>query len=250
MLEAKPSVKILPMIHKLPILDKTAKFKNFIPETTGYNFYLMFFTYIFQFIACLRSVPLFLLLLVLNGCQAPLKNKPVNSGQSVFFSPDRIRTIAVIPLNGTNAKRAKEMTRELTVQILQLNRFEVVDQYKVARLVEDEGLEGIDLSDTLVKNISSKLKADAILLGEITFFQEPESPYPILRKSPLIALSLRIVTSDPTEPKTIWSLNDTFDSKDRQVKQYVSRSERGKLAKDPSFLIHIVSKEIAKTFSF
>ena len=153
-------------------------------------------------------------------------------------------------MNGTNAKRAKEMTRELTVQILQLNRFEVVDQYKVATLVEDEGLEGIDLSDTLVKNISSKLKADAILLGEITFFQEPESPYPILRKSPLIALSLRIVTSDPTEPKTIWSLNDTFDSKDRQVKQYVSRSERGKLAKDPSFLIHIVSKEIAKTFSF
>ena len=124
---------------------------------TSYNFHLMFFTYTFQFTACLRSVLLFLLLLALRGCQSPLKNKPVNSGQSVFFSPDRIRTIAVIPLNGTNTKRAKEMTRELTVQILQLNRFEVVDHYKVATLVEDEGLEGIDLSDTLVKNISNKL---------------------------------------------------------------------------------------------
>ena len=54
MLEAKPSVKILATIPKLSILDNTAKFKNFVPETTGYNFYLMFFTYIFQgkFVVC------------------------------------------------------------------------------------------------------------------------------------------------------------------------------------------------------
>ena len=81
-----------------------------------------------------------------------------------------------MPLNGTNTNRTQELTRELTVQILQLNRFEVVDHYKVATLVEDEGLEGIDLSDTLVKNIARKLQADAILLGEVTNFQEPESP--------------------------------------------------------------------------
>ena len=55
-----------------------------------------------------------------------------------------------MPLNGTNTNRTQELTRELTVQILQLNRFEVVDHYKVATLVEDEGLEGIDISDTLV----------------------------------------------------------------------------------------------------
>lgn len=176
--------------------------------------------------------------------------KQINTGRSVFFSPDRIRTIAIMPLNGTNTNRTQELTRELTVQILQLNRFEVVDHYKVATLVEDEGLEGIDLSDTLVKNIARKLQADAILLGEITNFQEPESPYPLLRKPPFIGLSLRIVSINQTMPMTIWSMNDTFDSRDRQVKQYVKRSERRRLNTDPYFLIQVVAKEIAKTFAF
>lgn len=202
---------------------------------------------------CCTFDPVYLLIFCLvsfSGCGSAPTAKQINTGRSVFFSPDRIRTIAIMPLNGTNTNRTQELTRELTVQILQLNRFEVVDHYKVATLVEDEGLEGIDLSDTLVKNIARKLQADAILLGEVTNFQEPESPYPLLRKPPFIGLSLRIVSINQTMPMTIWSMNDTFDSRDRQVKQYVKRSERRRLNTDPYFLIQVVAKEIAKTFAF
>ena len=102
----------------------------------------------------------------------------------------------------------------------------------------------------MVKNIARKLQADAILLGEVTNFQEPESPYPLLRKPPFIGLSLRIVSINQPMPMTIWSMNDTFDSRDRQVKQYVKRSERRRLNTDPHFLIQVVAKEIAKTFAF
>ena len=202
---------------------------------------------------CCTFDPVYLLIFCLvsfSGCGSAPTAKQINTGRSVFFSPDRIRTIAIMPLNGTNTNRTQELTRELTVQILQLNRFEVVDHYKVATLVEDEGLEGIDLSDTLVKNIARKLQADAILLGEVTNFQELESPYPLLRKPPFIGLSLRIVSINQTMPMTIWSMNDTFDSRDRQVKQYVKRSERRRLNTDPYFLIQVVAKEIAKTFAF
>ena len=202
---------------------------------------------------CCTFDPVYLLIFCLvsfSGCGSAPTAKQINTGRSVFFSPDRIRTIAIMPLNGTNTNRAQELTRELTVQILQLNRFEIVDHYKVATLVEDEGLEGIDLSDTLVKNIARKLQADAILLGEVTNFQEPESPYPLLRKPLFIGLSLRIVSINQTMPMTIWSMNDTFDSRDRQVKQYVKRSERRRLSTDPYFLIQVVAKEIVKTFAF
>ena len=239
----------LAMDSKLPILANKAGFMNLISGTVYRAFGFITPIFRFRFLIHFQTV-IFLSLVALSACQSTPKIKQINVGQSIFFSPDRIRTIAIMPLNGTNTKRAQELTRELTVQILQLNRFEVVDQYKVATLVEDEGLEGIDLSDTLVKNIGGKLKADAILLGEITTFQELESPYPILRKAPLIGLSLRIVTSNPTDPKTIWTVNDIFNSRDHQVKQYVDRSERRRLIRDPSFLIHVVAKEIAKTFSF
>jgi len=235
--EIKPSTTNLAINSKLPILANSVGSKNLMSDSGR----------------CCTFDPVYLLIFCLvsfSGCGSAPTAKQINTGRSVFFSPDRIRTIAIMPLNGTNTNRTQELTRELTVQILQLNRFEVVDHYKVATLVEDEGLEGIDLSDTLVKNIARKLQADAILLGEITNFQEPESSYPLLRKPPFIGLSLRIVSINQTMPMTIWSMNDTFDSRDRQVKQYVKRSERRRLNTDPYFLIQVVAKEIAKTFAF
>ena len=100
-----------------------------------------------------------LMILSITSCGKPIQQKKINVGQSNYFQPELIRTIAIMPLmhGGTDQNIADAIMHELAVQILRLDRFSMVDSYKVSTLVEAEGLEGSGLSDSIVKKIGSEL---------------------------------------------------------------------------------------------
>lgn len=193
-----------------------------------------------------------LMILSITSCGKPIQQKKINVGQSNYFQPELIRTIAIMPLmyDGTDQNIADRIMHELAVQILQLDRFSMIDPYKVSALVEAEELEGSDLSDSLVKSIRSNLKADVILLGKITHFVDGKRRYLILKQKPKIGINLRMVSIKETVPTTIWTLNDIFDSNEEGVQNLVDESNRHKIQNDTSFLIKIVCNEIVKTLDF
>ena len=186
------------------------------------------------------------------SCGKPIKQKKINVGQSNYFQPELIRTIAIMPLmhDGTDQNIADAIMHELAVQILRLDRFSMVDSYKVSALVEAEGLEGSGLSDSIVKKIGSDLKADVILLGKITYFVNGGRKYLIFKQKPKIGINLRMVSIAEAVPTTIWTLNDIFDSNEEGVQNLVDESNRHKIQNDTSFLIKIVCNEIVKTLDF
>ena len=192
------------------------------------------------------------LTLIFIGCGATVTPKKINAGLSSYFQPERVRTIAIMPLQNDvgNAKVAEEIIRELTVQILRLDRFEIIDHYKVSALVADEELEGIDLNDTIVKNIGRKLRADAILLGKVTRYKAGRRKLLILKTAPEIGLSLRMISVIEPIPMTIWTVNDSFDGGDSAVQQLVDKPVRGKIQTDIHVLIQVMCQEIAKTLNF
>ncbi|MCZ6678298.1 MAG: hypothetical protein O7E52_13725 [Candidatus Poribacteria bacterium] len=192
-----------------------------------------------------------LLALILVSC-VPVEPKMINTGQSSYFQPERIRTIAMMPLQNDagDAGVAEEIVRELTVQILQLGRFEVIDHYKVSALVAEEALEDIDVNDAIVRNLGRKLRADAILLGKVTAYQAGQEKLLIMKTAPVIGLSLRMISVKERIPTTIWTVNDTFNGGDAAVKQLVEKSNRGRIQKDVHFLIKVMCSEIAKTLNF
>ena len=87
-------------------------------------------------------VLLFWVLLIpgIVSCGKPIQPKKINVGQSNYFQPELIRTIAIMPLmyDGTDQNIADRIMHELAVQILQLDRFSMIDPYKVSALVEAE----------------------------------------------------------------------------------------------------------------
>ena len=199
-------------------------------------------------------VLLFWVLMVLGivSCGKTIQPKKVNVGQSNHFQPELIQTIAIMPLvyDGTDQNIADAMMNELTDQILQLDRFSIVDSYKVAILVEDEGLEGSNLSDSIVKSIGSNLKADVILLGKITHFVNGSRRYILFKQKPKIGINLRMISIAEAVPTTIWTLNDIFDSNEEAVQNLVDESDRHKIQSDTNFLVNIVCNEIVKTLDF
>ena len=66
------------------------------------------------------------------SCGKPIQPKKINVGQSNYFQPELIRTIAIMPLmhDGTDQNIADAIMHELAVQILRLDRFSMVDSYK------------------------------------------------------------------------------------------------------------------------
>ena len=192
------------------------------------------------------------LTLIFVGCGATVAPKKINAGLSSYFRPERVRKIAIMPLQNEvgNAKVADEIIRELTVQILRLDRFEIIDRYKISALVAVEELEGVDLNDTIVKNIGRKLRADAILLGKVTRYKSGHRKLLILKKAPEIGLSLRMVSVIEPIPTTIWTVNDSFDGSDSAVQQLVDKTVRGKIQTDIHALIQVMCQEIAKTLNF
>jgi hypothetical protein len=186
------------------------------------------------------------------SCGKPIQPKKINVGQSNYFQPELIRTIAIMPLmhDGTDQNIADAIMHELAVQILRLDRFSMVDSYKVSALVEAEGLEGSGLSDSIVKKIGSDLKADVILLGKITYFVNGGRKYLIFKQKPKIGINLRMVSIAEAVPTTIWTLNDIFDSDEAAVQNLVDKSDRHKIQSDTNFLIKIVCNEIVKTLDF
>ena len=186
------------------------------------------------------------------SCGKPIQPKKINVGQSNYFQPELIRTIAIMPLmhDGTDQNIADAIMHELAVQILRLDRFSMVDSYKVSTLVEAEGLEGSGLSDSIVKKIGSDLKADVILLGKITHFVNGGRKYLIFKQKPKIGINLRMVSIAEAVPTTIWTLNDIFDSDEEAVQNLVDKSDRHKIQSDTNFLIKIVCNEIVKTLEY
>ena len=186
------------------------------------------------------------------SCGKPIQPKKINVGQSNYFQPELIRTIAIMPLmhDGTDQNIADAIMHELAVQILRLDRFSMVDSYKVSALVEAEGLEGSGLSDSIVKKIGSDLKADVILLGKITHFVNGGRKYLIFKQKPKIGINFRMVSIAEAVPTTIWTLNDIFDSDEEAVQNLVDKSDRHKIQSDANFLIKIVCNEIVKTLDF
>ncbi|MFB3040361.1 MAG: hypothetical protein ACE1ZS_00980, partial [Candidatus Poribacteria bacterium] len=121
---------------------------------------------------------------------------------------------------------------------------------KVSALVAEEELEGIDLNDTIVKNIGRKLRADAILLGKVTRYKVGRRKLLISKTAPEIGLSLRMVSVIEPIPTTIWTVNDSFDGGDSAVQQLVDKPVRGKIQTDIHVLIQVMCQEIAKTLNF
>ena len=193
-----------------------------------------------------------LVILGVASCGKPIQPKKINVGQSNYFQPELIRTIAIMPLmyDGTDQDIADAIMHELAVQILRLDRFSVIDSYKVSELVEAEGLEGSDLSDSIVKSIRDNLKADVIFLGKITHFVDGRRKYLIFKQEPKIGINLRLVSITGAVPTTIWTLNDIFDSDEEAVQNLVDKSDRHKIQSDANFLIKIVCNEIVKTLDF
>ena len=186
------------------------------------------------------------------GCARHVNPKVINAGLSSYFQPERIRTIAMMPLQieAGDAGVAEAVMRELTVQILQLDRFEIIDHYKVSALVAEEDLEGAELNDAVVRTIGRKLRADAILLGKVTQYQVSQRRFLLMKEAPVISLSLRVLSVKDRTPKTIWSVNDTFSGADRAVQLLVSEVARGRIKTDIRLLTQVMTQEIAKTLNF
>ena len=117
-------------------------------------------------------------------------------------------------------------------------------------MVAEEELEGVDLNDTIVKTIGRKLRADAILLGQVTKYRARRRKLLISKTAPEIGLSLRMISVIEPIPTTIWTVNDSFDSGDSAVQQLAEKRDRGKIQTDIHVLIQVVCQEIAKTLNF
>jgi len=204
-----------------------------------------------------RAVLLYLCLLMISaGCAGSrIEPKRINFGLSSFFQPEKVNRIAIMPIKSDRAaaKVADRVRDELTVQILKLDRFEVVDRYKVDQLLEEEGVESAELTDELAKKLGSKLKADAVIVGEITDYRPATAnpiPIPFLKNlfshPPAIGLYLRMVSVE--SGMTIWSLSDRFDGGDKSL-QALAGNDGEKLG-DLSFLITFACSQIAGTMNF
>lgn len=196
------------------------------------------------------------LLAISAGCAgSKVEPKRINFGLSSFFQPEKVNRIAIMPIKSDRsaAKVADRIRDELTVQILKLDRFEVVDRYKVDQLLEEEGIESAELTDELAKKLGSKLKADAVIVGEITDYRPATTvslPVPFLKNllshPPAIGIYLRMVSV--TNGMTIWSLSDRFDGGDKSLRA-LAGSEGEKL-RDLSFLITFACSQIAESMNF
>jgi hypothetical protein len=187
----------------------------------------------------------------LSAC-TPAAPKAINAGLSSYFQPERIRTLAMMPLQTESGDGdiAERVMRELTVQILQLGRFELIDPYKVSTLVAEEELEAAELNDTLVRTIGRKLGADAILLGKVAHYRPARKKFLIMTTAPALGLNLRIISLKGSIPTTIWTVNDAFDGGDAAVQRLVNKSDRDKIRADGHFLIKVMCQEIARTLNF
>ncbi len=196
------------------------------------------------------------LLAISAGCAGSrIEPKRINFGLSSFFQPEKVNRIAIMPIKSDRAaaKVADRIRDELTVQILKLDRFEVVDRYKVDQLLEEERVESTELTDDLAKKLGSKLKADAVIVGEITDYRPATTnpiPLPLLKDllshPPAIGIYLRMVSVEGG--MTIWSLSDRFDGGDKSL-QALAGSDGEKL-RDLSFLITFACSQIAGTMNF
>jgi len=123
----------------------------------------------------------------------------------------------------------------------------------VDQLLEEEGVESAELTDELAKKLGSKLKADAVIVGEITDYRPATAnpiPIPFLKNlfshPPAIGLYLRMVSVE--SGMTIWSLSDRFDGGDKSL-QALAGNDGEKLG-DLSFLITFACSQIAGTMNF
>jgi hypothetical protein len=195
-------------------------------------------------------------LAILVGCaRSAVEPKRINFGLSSFFQPEKVNRIAIMPIKSERAaaKIADRIRDELTVQILKLDRFEVIDRYKVDQLLEEEGVESAQLTGEIAKKLGSKLKANAVIVGEIREYQPASSgpiPAPLLKnllsRPPAIAIYLRMVSVE--NGMTIWTVSDRFDGGDRSL-QELAGEERDKL-NDVGFLITLACAQIAQTLNF
>jgi len=187
------------------------------------------------------------------ACRATPPKKITNFGLSSFFEPERIIRIAVMPLGSEvrsigGAKVEGRFTDELTVQLLKVDRFELVDKYKVDELMDYEGLTGNELNDSIVKKLGRKLGAEAIIIGKITKYKTVTPKLYILFDPPVIGVNLRMVSVK--DGNTIWTVNEVFDAGEKSVQALVPKEERERLKTDVDFLIQVASSEIAKTLDF
>lgn len=201
-------------------------------------------------LALFLAFPLFLIML---GCRATPPKKITNFGLSSFFEPERIIRIAVLPLGSEvrstrGAKVEGRFTDELTVQLLKVDRFELVDKYKVNELMEEEGLTGNELNDAMVKKLGKKLGAEAIILGRITRYKTVTPKLYILSDPPVIGVNLRMLSVK--DGNTIWTVNEVFDAGEKSVQALVPKEERDRLKTDVDFLIQVAASEITKTLDF
>lgn len=193
------------------------------------------------------------LIFIMLGCHATPPKRITNFGLSSFFEPERIIRIAVMPLGSEvrstrGAKVEGRFTDELTVQLLKVDRFELVDKYKVDELMEYEGLTGDELNEAIVKKIGKKLGAEAIILGKITRYKKVTPKLYIFSDPPVVGVNLRMVSVK--DGSTIWTVNEVFDAGDKSVQAFVPKEERERLKTDVDFLIQAACNEIAKTLDF
>ena len=120
---------------------------------------------------------------------------------------------------------------------------------KLPRFAEED-LSEIDLTDSIVKNIGRKLRADAILLGELTRYEAGRRKFWLLGSAPVIGLNSRMIFVKDPIPTTIWTVNDIFDGGDPAMQQLVAKPDQDKIRTDVHLLIKVMCQEIAKTLNF
>jgi len=198
-------------------------------------------------------LPIVGIIFILGCGGATIPKKVPNFGLSSFFEPERIIRIAVMPLGNEvrsmrRAKVEQRFTDELTVQLLKVDRFELVDKYKVDELMEYEGLTGDELNESIVKKLGKKLGAEAIILGKITKYKTITPKLYVFSDPPVVGVNLRMVSVK--DGSTIWTVNEVFDAGEKSVQALVSKEEKDRLKTDVDFLTQVACREIAKTLDF
>ena len=192
-------------------------------------------------------------IIVVLGCRATVHKKIPNAGLSSFFEPERIIRIAVMPLGNEvrsmrSARIEQRFTDELTVQLLKVDRFDLVDKYKIDELMDYEGLTGDELNESIVKKFGRKLGAEAILLGKVTRYKPITPKWYIFFDPPVVGVNLRMVSVK--DGNTIWTVNEVFDADEKSVQALVPKEQKDRLKTDVHFLVQIACREIAKTLDF
>ncbi|MEW6746466.1 MAG: hypothetical protein AB1486_27310 [Planctomycetota bacterium] len=151
--------------------------------------------------AKLGAAPLLLVAALLASC---------STTSSVYLHPNAdmsaIQRIAVLPLdNMTTDRFAGDRVREiLTVELLALQAFDIVDMGEVNRVLRLRNVESTaNLGPEMIKSLGEDLKVQAVILGSVMDYRERRTG---TFTAPEIALALRLV--DVETGIIVWSVSD------------------------------------------